>query len=323
MATSGRKGTSTWLLGLLALLAILNVFNAIIQLNQNGGSSIANFKIFDISLGSLNTEAYLWISIISTLVLFSATVFSIYRGLPADPQMLQRLTKVEENLALNSNMLENTQIGFFRKLEENQKANDETFSKISMNLEEMRKEASDNLAKQKKALQDMEEESKKNTETITKQAADLTSLKKKIEKIGEETTTQKAKLTSQTKLQKFKGITPRLATKLDGMKITNVGELLATDSAFIAERASELVETISNKQAIAQLLMVPGIDEKQAELLVKVGITSRRELANQDPVQLYRGIAGIAKTHVEQGKMSARKVPTIEDISSWIKQARL
>jgi len=321
MSKNGRKGTATWLLGFLTLLATLSVFNAVIQLNSN--SPIALFKIFSITLGSLNAEAYFWISIIVAFVLFGATSFSIYRGLPADPQVLQKLAKVEENLTLNSNMLENTQIGFFRKLEENEKANDEIFRKTNTSLEDMKKETGANLAQQKKALQKMEEESRKNAEAVKKQAADLANLKKKIEKIGKEVPARKAKLTSKTRLKKFKGISPRLATKLSEMKITTVSELLAADPATIAEKASELVETIANKQAEAQLLMVPGVDETHAKLLVKVGITSRKELANQDPVQLYRGIVGIAKTYVEKREMSARKVPTIEDISSWTKQARL
>jgi len=321
MSTNGKKGAITWLFGFLTLLAIFNVFNAIIQLNNS--SANASFQIFGISFGSLNIEAYFWISIISTFVFFGATSLSIYRGLPTEPQVLQRIAKVEENLTLNSNMLENTQIGFFRRLEENEKANDEIFRKVNMSLEDMRKEAFDSLTKQSKVLLNMEKESKENTETIRKQATELTNLKKKIDKVGKETKAQKAKLTSKTRLEKFKGISPRLANKLKGIKIANVGELLAADPAFVAENSSELVETIANMQAEAQLMMIPSIDEKHAELLVKVGVTSRKELANQDPVQLYRGIVGIAKTRVEQGKMSARKVPTIEDVSLWIKHARV
>jgi len=311
------------LFGFLTLLAVLNVFNALIQLNLNGNASIAYFRIFNISFGGLNTEAYFWVSFIVAFLLFGLTSFLVYRGLPADPRMLQGIAKIEENLAVNSNMIENTQIGFFRRLEENEKANEEIFRKVNINLDDMKKETSDNLTSQKKALEKMEEESRNNAETIKKQAMDLTNLKKKIDKIKTETTIQKPKVTSRTKLDKVKSISSRLATKLSQMKTTNVSELLAADPATIAEKAAELVENIANVQAQAQLLMVPGINERDAELLVKFGITSRRELANQDPVQLYRGIFGIAKTYVEHGKLSPRKVPTVEDVSSWIKQARL
>jgi len=318
--TNGKKGTATWLLGFLTLLAVFNVFNAIIKLN--GTDPIANFKILDITLGNLNAETYLWISIILTFMLLGATSFSIYRGLPTDPQVLQRIAKVEENLTLNANMLENTQIGFFKKFEENEKASNEIFHKVNLSFEDMRQETSVSLSKQREALENMEKESRKNAEAFEKQARELMDLKKKIAKIGGETL-QKPKLTSQSQIERLRSLTPQLAAKFDDMKVTKIGELLAADSVSMAEKVSESPEKIAHMQAMAQLLMVPGIDEKHAELLVKVGITSRRELANQDPIQLYRGIVRIAKTFVEQGKMPARKTPTIEDVSSWTKQARL
>ncbi len=323
MSKNGRKGTATWLLSFFTLLAVVNVFNAIIQLNLNGSASTVYFRVSDATLVSLNAEAYFWLSLTATFLLFGITSFSIYRGLPADPQVLQRIAKVEENLAVNSNMIENTQIGFFRKLEEADKANEDVFRKINLSLEDMKKEASDTLTKQVEALQKMEEQSRKSAETVKKQTTELTRLKKNVKKLGRETATEKPKLTSQTKLEKVKGIPPRLANKLSRIQTTNVSDLLAADPVSLAEKASEMVETIANVQARAQLLMVPGINEDNADLLVKFGITSRRELANQDAVQLYRGIFGIAKTYVEQGKLSANKVPTVEDVSFWIRQARL
>jgi len=151
MSKNGPKGTVTWLLSSLTLLAILNVLNAIIQLNLNGGNFITYFKVFNMALGGLNTEAYFWTSLIITFMLFAATLSAVYRGLPVDPQVLQRIAKIEENITVNSNMIENTQIGFFRRLEENEKTNDEVFRKLNINLENVKKEVSDNLAKQKKA----------------------------------------------------------------------------------------------------------------------------------------------------------------------------
>ena len=68
--------------------------------------------------------------------------------------------------------------------------------------------------------------------------------------------------------------------------------------------------------------MIPGVDENDAELLVDAGITSRRELADQDLVQLSRRISEIAKTYIEEGKVSKEENPTIEEISSWIRIAK-
>jgi hypothetical protein len=190
-------------------------------------------------------------------------------------------------------------------------------------MDDWKKENAANLMKHENVLLKLEEENRKNIETVRKQTTELTSLKKKIDKVGKETEVPKPKLTGQTKLEMYKNISPPLAAKLKEMKINKISELLVADSTLVAEKASELVENISNIQAQAQLMMVPSIDENQAEMLVKVGVTSRKELSNQDPVQLYRGIVGIAKTYAGQGKISPRKVPTIEDVSSWIKQAQL
>jgi len=322
MPANRMNGTLTWVLGLLTLVAVLSVFNAIVQLNLYGNGATTYFSIFDATLGSLNVEAYFWMSVIIMFLLFTATCFSVYRGLPLEPQITQRLAKVEENLAAHSNMLENTQIGFFRKLEDTEKLNDEAFHKISSNLEETRKEVSESLDKQASALQIIGKETEKNTDNVKKQATELTKIKKTIEELSNQNN-GKPKLTGQTKIQDFRTVTPSQAAKLSGIGITNISELLAIDSTSIAEKTGELPENIARSQAQAQLLMVPGIDEKHSELLVRFGVTSRRELANQDPVQLYRGLVGIAKTYVEQGKMPASKVPTIEDVSSWIKQAHL
>jgi hypothetical protein len=323
MTKNGRNGAITWILGLLTLVSILNLFNAIIQLDLHGTTAAANFSFFSGTLGSVNIEVYFWMSTIATILLFSITIASIYRGLPIDPQLLQRIAKVEENLAVNSNMLENTQIGFFRRLEENEKMNDDTLRKINLSVQETTKGVSDSLTKQTASLQNIEKQVGKSSETVEKQAMELGSLKRKLKNLGKATNPQKPRIRGTTKLEELQYIPPKLTNKLKETKIANAGEFLATDAATIAEKTGELSETIANLQAIAQLLMVPGIDEKRSELLVRFGITSRRELASQDPVQLYRGLVGIAKTYVEHGKMSPNKIPTIEDVSSWIKQAHL
>jgi len=323
MSKNPRKGTATWLLSVFTLLAVVNLINAIIQVNFNGADSPIVFRIFGVWVGGpVNAEVYLLESLIVTLFLFGVTSYTVYRGLPVDPQVLQKIGKVEENLATNSNMIENTQMGFFRKLEESQNANDEVFKRINLGFDSMKKEASDNLAQQKAALERMEEENRRYTEVMNRHAKELTRLRKQIDNLAMGPV-QRPKLTSHTRLEQVKSIPPKLATKLNQMQTSNVSDLLAADAVILAQRASEMVETIANVQAKAQLLMVPGISEENAEMLVKHGIMSRKELANQDPVQLYRGIVGIAKSYVDQGKLPANKVPAVEDVSSWIRQAQL
>jgi hypothetical protein len=321
LATKGRNGILAGILGILTLLAAFNVINALIQLDGSGPT--VSFRIFNLALGSLQVDTYFWLSAIGTVVLFCATAMVVDRGLPADPNVLWRLSKLEENLANNSSMLENTQIGFFKKLEDAQKTQDEASHRISASLDEFKNDTTDSLAKQKKVIQAIEEDSNKNTLAIEKQDAHISGLKEQLQKMEKETITPKAKLNSLSKLDEFKSISTRLLHKLNEMNVTNIGELLEPDAQLIAEKTSEMVETIANIQSVAQLLMVPSIDEKHAELLVKAGITSRKDLANQDPVKLYKDVAVIAKTHVEEGKLSSRKVPTIEDIDLWIRHAHL
>jgi len=319
MSAGRMKGTVVWIFAFLSFLAGLNVFNALMLLTLRGGDFIAEFSIYGLALGSVSVMAYFLISIITTFVLLGSTFFLVFQGLPTDPNVLQRLARLEESLALNANMLENTQMGFFRRLEENEKATDEAFRKMSMNLEEARKQTNDALERQGKALQDVQEES---ADLVKKQVKELASVRKRVEKIEKALSPAKAKLTSKSKLEAVKGVKPRLAQELRNMGITTVGQFLTVDPAVIAEKTMEFPESVTNLQAKAQLLMVPGIAANDAELLMKVGITSRKELSNQDPVQLCRALVGIANAYVEHGKMPASQVPTIDDVWSWVKLAK-
>jgi len=323
MSVGKTKGTLVWILAFMSFLAGLNVFNSVILLSGHGGDFIADLSFMGIMFGGVSVMAYFLVSIIVTFVLSGLTFFYVFHGLPADPDVLQRLARVEQALGLNTNMLENTQIGFFKRLEENEKTTDEALRKMNINLEETRKETNNALERQKKALQDVRKESKKNADLIKKEATDVMSVKKRVNKIEKALSPSRAKLTSKSNLETVKGVKPHLAEGLKTMGITKVGQFLTTDPAVIAEKTLELHETVTNLQARAQLLMVPSIDPNDAELLVKVGITSRKELADQDPVQLCRAIVNVANTYVEKGKMSANRVPTVDDVWSWIRSAKL
>jgi len=323
MATGKTKGTLVWIFAFLSVVAGLNMFNAVMLLTLRGGDFVADFSIMTLQLGSVSVLAYFLVSVITTFVLLGLTFFFMFQGLPADPDLLQRLSKVEASLAMSTNMLENMQIGFFRRLEDNEKATDESLKKMKISLDEARKETNDALEKQRRALREAQKENKRNTDVIKKQATEVSSMRKRVEKIEKTLSPAKTKLTSKSKLKAVKGVQPRLAAGLKTMGITNVGQFLTTDPAVIAEKTMEFPETVTNLQAKAQLLMVPGIDPNDAELLVKVGITSRKELADQDPIQLSRAIVNIANTYVGRGKMSTNRVPTVDDVWSWIRSAKL
>jgi len=322
MSTRRTKGTLVWISAFLSFLAGLNVFSAVMLLTLQGSDFVAEFSIMDLKLGSLSALAYFLVSTIVTFMLLGLTFFFMLQGLPADPKVFQRLSKVEENLVLNTNMLENMQIGFFRRLDDNEKVTDEALQKMNISLDEATKERNNALERQRKALQDVRKENKKNVDIIKKQAAQVAVVRKRVEKIAKTLSPTKTKLTSKSKLKALKGVKPRLAQRLKTTGITNVGQFLTTDPAVIAGKTMELHETVTSLQAKAQLLMVPSVDENDAELLVKVGITSRKELADQDPIQLCRAIVNMANAYVEKGKVSASRIPTVDDVWSWIRSAR-
>ncbi|MBA7490334.1 hypothetical protein ES702_00871 [subsurface metagenome] len=184
-----------------------------------------------------------------------------------------------------------------------------------------RKDMLSALQTQGRAIQRVWRSSQKGAAAIQKQSEELENITARLERLEMQVLPPQPKLTSQTNLEEMKGIGPRLAEELRSIGISNVGEFVTADPAIIAERTRVSPEMATRMQSTAQLLMIPGIEENHAELLEKVGITTRSELAHQDPIQLSRRIAESAKTNIEPGNMSDDKKPTIEEVTSWIKHA--
>lgn len=322
MPSGKNHGTLTVFSAFISFLSGLSAFNALLLLTLQGSNFTVEFSFFDLKLGAVNVFIYLLISTIVTSIFLGSTFFSLFRGLPADPEVLERLGKVEASSTLNTNMLENMQVGFFRRLEENEKATEVSLQKTNMSVEETRTATNNALEVQQQIFKNAQKENKKNAQVLKKQTTELTGVRKRVEKVEKALTPAKTKVTSKSKLNAVKGVKPNLAEGMRNMGIRNVGQFLTTDPAVIAAKTSELHETVTNLQAQAQLLMVPGVDLSDAELLVKVGVTSRKDLADQDPVQLSRAIVNVTNTYVEKGRMSASRVPTVDDVWSWIRSAR-
>ncbi len=260
-----------------------------------------------------------------------------------------------DGLEENREMIGSTRMDLLDRLDVNQKAGEKLFQTVDANLDGAKKEILSRLGKQKKEIQTLREElfpaietnlnnikeetlkairkqasaiqkverlGKKSTTAIEAQSTELTDMKTKIERIESGFVPFQPNLTSQDEPEKVKGIGPRLGKELRAMGITNVGELLIADPEAVAEKTRTSPEMAKHLQATAQLLMVPGIDENDAELLKEAGVNSIKELADQDPIQLSSKIEEVAKIYVEQGRIPENEKPTIEEILSWIKQAK-
>jgi predicted nucleic acid-binding Zn-ribbon protein len=167
-----------------------------------------------------------------------------------------------------------------------------------------------------------EQRNTKNAKAILKQMDEIADIRLKIEKLEEEITKMpKPQLTSQSSPEEVRGIGENTGNELREMGITNVRELVLTDPGVIAEKTGMTVKTVEKLQGRAQLQMVPGIKERDLMLLEDAGVTNRKELAAQDPIELGKKMNEVIKVYVEEGKISEAEKPTIEELYSWIKFA--
>ena len=354
MAADLKKGIAVWILGFLTFLAVINVFNAVIYgVDKNAEDTIILYLIRYV-IPDIKICDYFWISVAATCVLLGLTSITACRRSP-DPDLLRRIDKLEESMADNTETIGITQTSLLKDIESDKKAREEFMNKIDMNLTDTRKETLSMLEKNKKRMQETNrnlqrtkgemmstlEEYTKSTQQINmslesvtketqsilknvmkKQTAQMKKIMKRVERLEEKLLPQ-SKLTSRNEPEDIKGIGPRLGEELRALGITTVGDLITADPEILAEKTRVSHNTIRHLQTTAQLMMIPGISGEHAELLEKAGITTRKALAAQEPIQLSKKLETIVKTYIEQGRLTESEKPTIEEIISWIRQATI
>lgn len=302
---------------------------------------------------------YFWMSTILTFVFLGLTAIAANRKPPLDPALVKMFVKLDGNLTANrktlrdgleenkktvetarmdvlegldvykkssERLLGNTRNEVMGGLEEQgktiQSVRKKLLSTIETSVSNVSKETLAALGKQRGAIQKVERLNKRSVETIEKQMAELADMKTRLERIESAFTPPQPKLTSLGKPEDVKGIGPRLAKELKAMGITSVGELITADSVAVGEKTRVSQEMAKQLQATAQLMMIPGVDENDAEMLKEVEVFTIRELAEQDPIQLSGKIREVAKTYLEQGKIAEGEEPTVEEVLSWVKHAK-
>jgi nucleotidyltransferase/DNA polymerase involved in DNA repair len=263
---------------------------------------------------------------------------------------------LEEGLEANRKSIETVETDLRERMEDQKRVNEKSFETLGASLESVRRETLDAVRKQGRGLQRVSRElslaieasssgvaeevlgalakqeevirrvgrsSKRSMRTVEKAVADLAELKTRLETLEASLALPQPELTSHSSPEDVKGIGPRLAEELKVMGIMNVGEFLTADPAAIEERTRLTRETAERLQGTAQLLMIPGIDRTDVELLEKAGVTNRKELAERDPFELCRKLAEVVKTYVAEGRISESEKPTVEEVLSWIKLAKL
>jgi predicted flap endonuclease-1-like 5' DNA nuclease len=317
-----------WISAFATFLAILSSVAMTIQLiNVGEGTIVHPYILGDIIgslVGNLAVEYYLLITIIATFILLGITCLIAFRRRPPDPELVRMLVTIGGNVAALRKTQEETLTEMIGQLEYNQKTNRKFFNDVNSKVEDATQEIIATLGSQEKAIK----KARRDLITIienkakeTEQRAKLEEIKLGLEKLEEKLMPVEAKLNSLDNVEEIKGIGPVLEEELKGLGITSVREFLTADPILIGEKTRLSLETAENLQTIAQLLMVPGITETDAEMLIDAGIKSRKELAEQDLIQLSSKVGEIAKIYANQGKITKDEYPTIEEIYSWIRMA--
>jgi hypothetical protein len=206
--------------------------------------------------------------------------------------------------------------------EEIKDINEKLVDIFTKNLADVKDELARQLVGIENTMATHERSNKKMEKAFSKQEEEIGNVKLELERLEEEFVSPKAQLTSDSKPEDVRGIGENTGNELREMGITSVGELVLTDPSVIAEKTEMSEKMVEKLQGRAQLAMVPGVGERDLVLLEEVGVTNRKELADQDPLELGRKINGVFELCVEKGKISEAEKPTVEEMYSWVKFAK-
>lgn len=353
-----RISIALWILFFLTFVAAMSTIKASIVWAINGtDSSVPLYVIGNLmpSWSSMPVTTYFWLSLDSTFILFGVLIIVVLQRPRLAPELHRMVYKVEDQMEATRATMDGSRASLLAKMEDEKIARQDMLTSLNAHIGTTRKELFDELEKQRnaiaKALQDLEELAKqagnqrkealdarnkemrsiraienfsRRTAAIAeKNNAEIANLEARLMRLQSELVPPKPKLRSTSRTEEVKGIGSKLSEELKTIGITNVGELLLTDPKSIVAGTKVTPEMVTRLQFRAQLLMIPGIDESDAEILLDSGVASKNDLATQDPVELGRKLDTIASRYIEEGKISASEKPTFEEISAWIRLAKL
>ena len=306
-----KRGIAIWIPAFVTFLAILSsVTMVVLRISEGTNSIVRPYIIGDIIssiVGDLSVESYLLLFVTTTFVFLGLTCIIAYRKQPPDPEIVKMFLKVAGNLTAIRKTQEATVTDLAEQMEYNQKINRKFFSKINANLEdanretlallgdqgkiikktrrdtistieknagETREKISADLKKQETVMRGVKRSSGEGTTALKKQRAELEEIKLRLESIEGKMVPLEAKLKSPDNPEDIKGIGPTLGKELRDLGIISVGEFLTTDPIIIGEKTRVSQEMAENLQAMAQLMMIPGVDANDAEILIEAGINS-------------------------------------------------
>jgi len=123
-------------------------------------------------------------------------------------------------------------------------------------------------------------------------------------------------------LTKIEGVGAFNARKLQAAGIRSTNALLDKGASRKGRKEIAQNSGLSEKLVLrwvnhADLFRVKGVGEQYAELLEAAGVDTVIELAKRSPQNLVDKM-----TKVNQQKRLVRKLPTTDQVSAWVKQAK-
>jgi predicted flap endonuclease-1-like 5' DNA nuclease len=123
-------------------------------------------------------------------------------------------------------------------------------------------------------------------------------------------------------LIKIEGIGEKYATKLRMIGVSTTDTLLEKGRTpkgrqDIAQKSGITETLILEWVNLADLFRIKGVGEEYSDLLEEAGVDTVVELAQRNPANLYEKVVAVNKH-----KKLVRKLPTQDQISDWVAQAK-
>ena len=123
------------------------------------------------------------------------------------------------------------------------------------------------------------------------------------------------------KIIEIEGIGEKYAEKLIAAGFEKIEDLLPLDKkgmADLAEKTGISLKLIDKWQEHADLMRIKGVGPEYSDALNQIGIDSVKEFAQRNPENTLQRIIKMD----EEKPNVIRKIPTIDQITDWIGQAK-
>lgn len=126
------------------------------------------------------------------------------------------------------------------------------------------------------------------------------------------------------KIEEIEGIGPVTAEKFGKAGVNTVEDLLekgktAQGRDSLASATGLSSDKVLDFVKMADLFRIKGVGQEYAELLLKAGIDSVKELSFRDAEYVYRKVTEIAES---TGTQVVRRVPSLKELEKWVQHAK-